>query len=481
MRLGLILVILSISAFTDTNLAQSSDSNTPTLFVLVDAPATAVEGSIITLNVRFFNIEPENITLTALAVQGTRRTEGDLFWKIAGDGSSVRIPVGPYLRQSYPVKVPIFSDRYSDQDSWPVKWTVACLYYSKYQSGELGFVSSATTIVTSSKSVKEPEINENGLVIQAATINLEPGETGKTEIVVTNLLPVDMGCVVSTFAFDAEKKSGSFLIKPFESRGFLVSISVPDSTDPGTYSYLAGVNAHEVAEVLQGKSFVAYASGAVIVGERESSDVLDFECIIATAAYGSSLNPTVSMMRHLRDLKIGSTFTGHNFVQIFNTWYYSWSPPVAKFIGLTEARRALARILLTPLTQTITASDSVYDLLSWSPEAASLAALQSSAFLCGLLYVAWPLLIVLKMNPMKTGRKKLILAIWASSLSSATLMLVGHLLLDSTISSLGSVTLSVSTMLVGAYTMTRIIEKVSMLLFKEWDHHARSKHRTPTP
>ena len=478
---ALLPLMIFIFVVSDVCFVGASSPDVPTMVMIVDAPQTAVEGTTIVLHVRFFNIEPSNVSIRAFGYNGYSQSDYPIVRFVAGAGGTLDIPVGSYRRDWFSVKVPMFSDKYPGEDSWPIRWAFSCIYYSPLYGQEMAFISSSTTIVTSSKTTKEPDINENGLIIQTSTVTLAPGETGKTTLTVMNLLPVDLNCITSVFAFNSESKSGGLYLSPFESEEIQVNIQVPKTTDPGTYSYLAGVNAHEADGKYQGKSFTAYSSGAIKVEERESSGDLDFDCIIATAAYGSAMNPTVSMMRHLRDLKIGSTFTGHNFVQIFNTWYYSWSPPVAKFVGLSEARRALARILLTPLTQTMTASDSVYDLLSWSPEAASLAALQSSAFLCGLLYVAWPLLIVLKMNPMNTGRKKLMLAIGASFLSSATLMLVGHLLLNSTISSLGSVTLSVSTMLVGAYTMTRIVEKVSMLLFKEWDHHARSKHRTPTP
>ena len=54
-------------------------------------------------------------------------------------------------------------------------------------------------------------------------------------------------------------------------------------------------------------------------------------CLITTAAFGSELSPQVQFLRDFRDQKIMNTLAGSNFMQVFNAWYYSFSPYVADY------------------------------------------------------------------------------------------------------------------------------------------------------
>lgn len=72
---------------------------------------------------------------------------------------------------------------------------------------------------------------------------------------------------------------------------------------------------------------------------RESSG-----CFIATAAYGSALDPSVKILRDFRDKLLLSNRLGYSFVNA----YYKVSPPIADFIRPSEFMKTIVRTMLVP-------------------------------------------------------------------------------------------------------------------------------------
>jgi hypothetical protein len=68
-------------------------------------------------------------------------------------------------------------------------------------------------------------------------------------------------------------------------------------------------------------------------------------CFIATAAYGSYMEPHVMTLRQFRDSYLLTNKLGTKFVEV----YYKYSPPMADFIAEHDALRSVARIGLAPL------------------------------------------------------------------------------------------------------------------------------------
>jgi Tol biopolymer transport system component len=68
-------------------------------------------------------------------------------------------------------------------------------------------------------------------------------------------------------------------------------------------------------------------------------------CFIATAAYGSYLDPHVAVLRGFRDKYLVTNPLGRGFV----SYYYEISPPIAAFIQRHESFRAATRFALTPI------------------------------------------------------------------------------------------------------------------------------------
>lgn len=68
-------------------------------------------------------------------------------------------------------------------------------------------------------------------------------------------------------------------------------------------------------------------------------------CFIATAAYGSSMEPHVTILREFRDGFLLNNSIGKVFIQL----YYTYSPPIANFIAKHANLRAITRLTLLPI------------------------------------------------------------------------------------------------------------------------------------
>ena len=72
-------------------------------------------------------------------------------------------------------------------------------------------------------------------------------------------------------------------------------------------------------------------------------------CLIATATYGSEMAPEIQKLREVRDNSLLQTESGRAFMNLFNDFYYLFSPIVADYERENPAFRELVKITITPM------------------------------------------------------------------------------------------------------------------------------------
>lgn len=91
------------------------------------------------------------------------------------------------------------------------------------------------------------------------------------------------------------------------------------------------------------------AEGNAIARQFHGASATSSGCFIATAAYGSYLDPQVQVLREFRDRYLLTNAPGQAFVE----FYYRASPPLAAYIAERPALRAVTRWVLTPLVYVV--------------------------------------------------------------------------------------------------------------------------------
>jgi hypothetical protein len=91
-------------------------------------------------------------------------------------------------------------------------------------------------------------------------------------------------------------------------------------------------------------------------------------CLVATATFGSELTPQVQFLRSFRDNRVLATFAGRQFMEAFNSFYYSWSPNVADSIRASESFGTAMKVILYPLISILQISEELFTILSFNSE-----------------------------------------------------------------------------------------------------------------
>lgn len=146
-------------------------------------------------------------------------------------------------------------------------------------------------------------------------------------------------------------------------------------------------------------------------------------CLVATATYGSELTPEVQFLREFRDGIVLKTFGGRNFMEVFNAWYYSFSPSVASGISGSEALRGAMRVMLYPLIGILHLSYWTFSIFNFNPEMGVVVAGTVASALIAIVYfmpLALPLSLLSKFRP-SAKILRLACLVWIGSITAMAL------------------------------------------------------------
>lgn len=122
-------------------------------------------------------------------------------------------------------------------------------------------------------------------------------------------------------------------------------------------------------------------------------------CLIATAAFGSELTPQVQFLRNFRDDRIMSTAAGSSFMNLFNSWYYSFSPSVADYEREQPWLQATVKTAIYPLIGILSVAEKGYGVAGG--EGGSLLAGFAASSLIGMVYLSPAAIAIRKKVPVK--------------------------------------------------------------------------------
>ena len=89
------------------------------------------------------------------------------------------------------------------------------------------------------------------------------------------------------------------------------------------------------------------------IAKQVVPDVSSKDCVIATASFGSPMAKEVQMLREIRDLQLMQTQSGSAFMDLFNTFYYSFAPTIAQWERDSPVFKEVVKTTITPLVASL--------------------------------------------------------------------------------------------------------------------------------
>jgi len=129
-------------------------------------------------------------------------------------------------------------------------------------------------------------------------------------------------------------------------------------------------------------------------------------CVIATAAFGSELQPEIQFLRGFRDEKVMPTYGGRMFMAAFNAAYYAVSPPLAEYVAKHALAGSIVRILIYPLITMLRVTATIFDFFGLDGEISILLCGLLASSLIGMVYALLPAILV---HHVRTSRSHILI------------------------------------------------------------------------
>jgi glucose/arabinose dehydrogenase len=147
-----------------------------------------------------------------------------------------------------------------------------------------------------------------------------------------------------------EQRTGFVFDSPFLQDNIL-------NNDESNQEILFGTGFGAITDVKEGPDgflyIVSLSNGKIYrILPKEMSQSTQSEgggCLIATAAYGTEMAPQIQQLRELRDNHLLKTESGINFMNSFNSFYYSFSPVIADYERENPIFREAVKVMITPM------------------------------------------------------------------------------------------------------------------------------------
>jgi len=241
--------------------------------------------------------------------------------------------------------------------SWSVTSNVGWMTTSSSGTGESGSASFSVQANTGAKA-RTGTLTIAGrthTVTQAGTppsiTNRNP-TSGATAVAVNTPITLDFSETMNPATIHASSfrlTQGSSAVPGSVNPGTLSATLTPSgSLTPGTtytVTVTTAVQDDEGVALASENSWSFTTAGAPPVTSGSSGGGGGGGCFIATAAFGSALEPRVVTLREFRDVYLMPSHSGRAFVEI----YYAVSPPLADVIAADEGLRTGVRAVLAPV------------------------------------------------------------------------------------------------------------------------------------
>jgi len=251
-----------------------------------------------------------------------------------------------------------------------------------------------------------PNMEDFAIAASPATVMINQGSSGMSTISVYSQNAFSSTVSLSASWLSVAPNGASVNlggpVTPLSNAVASTTLTIGTSTITPTGSYLLQVNGfsglpgsllvHTANVTVQVTSPTATTITSTITSSSTApSQSQQPMCLIATATYGSQAAPEVQLLRNFRDNSIMKTRAGYEFMVVFNAWYYSFSPFVARSITSNHIEQAIMKVALYPLVGILALSSDTFALTKGDPEVAVVLSGLEASFLIGAFYLGLPI------------------------------------------------------------------------------------------